>query len=173
MYDFASHPLNSSSSTVARLSCARLSAWRLDLSQSPPSSECWDRYLVGIWAAACRVSRQEQEFATRLAVRVTPRQTTQHRKKWRAIPKMRSAFSARLSMASFPPIPVSSPQHWLVNGALTQPFCLVMENEKVVAFLDINPLHPGHTLIVPKGHYASLDQLPAALAGSSSFLLHR
>jgi histidine triad (HIT) family protein len=48
-----------------------------------------------------------------------------------------------------------------------------MENEKVVAFLDINPLHPGHTLIVPKAHYASLDQLPAALAGSSSFLLHR
>ncbi|ELR24470.1 histidine triad domain containing protein, partial [Acanthamoeba castellanii str. Neff] len=38
--------------------------------------------------------------------------------------------------------------------------------EKVVAFLDINPLHPGHTLIVPKAHYASLDQLPAALAAA-------
>lgn len=36
---------------------------------------------------------------------------------------------------------------------------LVFENEKVLAFLDINPLHKGHTLVIPKIHYAYLDQL--------------
>ncbi|MEM5814309.1 MAG: HIT domain-containing protein [Candidatus Aenigmatarchaeota archaeon] len=29
----------------------------------------------------------------------------------------------------------------------------VFENEKYLAFLDINPLNPGHTLVVPKAHY--------------------
>jgi histidine triad (HIT) family protein len=32
------------------------------------------------------------------------------------------------------------------------PSNIVYEDEKVMAFLDINPVHPGHTLVVPKNH---------------------
>ncbi len=34
------------------------------------------------------------------------------------------------------------------------------EDESVIAFLDAAPLHHGHTLIVPKVHYPTLDKLP-------------
>jgi len=36
----------------------------------------------------------------------------------------------------------------------------VYENERVLAFLDINPVNPGHTLVVPKNHFASLVDAP-------------
>lgn len=36
----------------------------------------------------------------------------------------------------------------------------VFENERVLAFLDINPLAEGHTLVVPKRQVQRLDQLP-------------
>jgi len=29
---------------------------------------------------------------------------------------------------------------------------VIYENEHVIAFLDIQPVHPGHTLVVPKAH---------------------
>lgn len=32
------------------------------------------------------------------------------------------------------------------------PAALVYENDKVVAFLDIDPVKPGHLLVVPKAH---------------------
>lgn len=35
----------------------------------------------------------------------------------------------------------------------------VYEDSKVIAFLDINPANPGHTLVVPKKHYTVLPQL--------------
>jgi histidine triad (HIT) family protein len=35
----------------------------------------------------------------------------------------------------------------------------VYEDDKVFAFLDINPLSPGHTLVIPKEAKATLDQL--------------
>jgi histidine triad (HIT) family protein len=38
---------------------------------------------------------------------------------------------------------------------------IVFENDVVLAFLDIRPLHKGHTLIIPKAHYAGLHQLPS------------
>ena len=37
----------------------------------------------------------------------------------------------------------------------------VFENEHVVAFNDISPKAPVHVLIIPKEHYASLNELPA------------
>jgi len=44
--------------------------------------------------------------------------------------------------------------------------CLkVYENGRVLAFLDIGPLSDGHTLVIPKEHYARLEDLPAELAG--------
>ncbi|WP_411965124.1 HIT family protein [Haloferax sp. YSMS24] len=36
---------------------------------------------------------------------------------------------------------------------------IVHETEHSLAFLDVNPLAPGHTLVVPKDHYARLDEL--------------
>ena len=32
----------------------------------------------------------------------------------------------------------------------------IFEDDKVVAFLDINPVNPGHTLVVPKVHSTTL-----------------
>ncbi len=37
----------------------------------------------------------------------------------------------------------------------------VFENEHVFAFLDINPLAEGHTLVIPKRAVARLEDLPA------------
>lgn len=35
----------------------------------------------------------------------------------------------------------------------------VYEDEAVLAFLDINPVQPGHTLVVPKKHAANLEEI--------------
>jgi histidine triad (HIT) family protein len=37
---------------------------------------------------------------------------------------------------------------------------LIYEDEEVVAFLDIKPLNEGHTLVVPKKHYAFIYEVP-------------
>ena len=42
----------------------------------------------------------------------------------------------------------------------------VWENDTAVAFLDIRPVFPGHTLLVPRTHVETLGDLPAALVGS-------
>jgi histidine triad (HIT) family protein len=36
----------------------------------------------------------------------------------------------------------------------------VYEDDKVLAFLDITPVNPGHTLVIPKEHYDNLLTLP-------------
>jgi len=41
---------------------------------------------------------------------------------------------------------------------------VVHEDETTVAFLDANPLAPGHTLVVPRDHHAHLGDLPAGVA---------
>lgn len=46
----------------------------------------------------------------------------------------------------------------IVRGEI--PCHRVFENERVLAFLDINPLAEGHTLVVPKRQVERLDQLP-------------
>ena len=40
------------------------------------------------------------------------------------------------------------------------PADFVYENDKIVAFLDIHPNNPGHTLVVPKEHHADLLVTP-------------
>lgn len=40
---------------------------------------------------------------------------------------------------------------------------VVLTDEIAVAFLDRRPLFPGHTLLVPRGHYETLPDLPAEL----------
>lgn len=40
------------------------------------------------------------------------------------------------------------------------PASIIFEDENVISFLDIRPLFPGHSLIVPKLHYATFYDLP-------------
>ncbi len=49
----------------------------------------------------------------------------------------------------------------IVNGQL--PAARVLETPEVLAFLDIAPVHYGHTLIIPKVHYPNLLELPDEL----------
>lgn len=41
---------------------------------------------------------------------------------------------------------------------------IVYEDENAIAFMDIQPLSPGHTLVVSRQHYETLYDLPADLA---------
>ena len=47
----------------------------------------------------------------------------------------------------------------IVRGEI--PSATVFENDAVLAFLDINPVSKGHTLVIPKVHYASFAEIPA------------
>lgn len=40
----------------------------------------------------------------------------------------------------------------------------VHETDTVLAFLDANPLAPGHTLVIPKAHYRTFDDTPDDVA---------
>ena len=40
------------------------------------------------------------------------------------------------------------------------PATLVFEDDTLVAFLDVRPLFPGHTLVVPRDHVETLTDLP-------------
>jgi len=44
------------------------------------------------------------------------------------------------------------------------PCTKVFEDGLCIAFLDIGPISPGHTLLVPKAHYETIHQMPAAEA---------
>jgi histidine triad (HIT) family protein len=37
---------------------------------------------------------------------------------------------------------------------------VVLDEESVIAFLDLRPVFPGHCLVVPKDHYETLADLP-------------
>ena len=40
------------------------------------------------------------------------------------------------------------------------PASRIYEDDQVLAFLDIGPIHEGHTLVIPKSHYDTLDACP-------------
>ena len=42
---------------------------------------------------------------------------------------------------------------------------LIYEDDKVVAFKDLNPQAPIHVLIVPREHYAEILEAPASITG--------
>jgi histidine triad (HIT) family protein len=50
---------------------------------------------------------------------------------------------------------------------------IVFETDDVTAFLDANPLAPGHTLVVPNDHHERLDDLSESLATEVFTTLHR
>jgi len=41
----------------------------------------------------------------------------------------------------------------------------VYENDRVLAFMDLVPINPGHTLVIPKLHAPELKDLPPELGG--------
>jgi histidine triad (HIT) family protein len=47
----------------------------------------------------------------------------------------------------------------IVAGQL--PSFKLLEDEATIAFMDINPVNPGHALAVAKGHWPTVDQVPA------------
>ena len=51
----------------------------------------------------------------------------------------------------------------IVSGEI--PAVIVYEDKDTVAFLDHRPLFPGHVLLVPREHFETLGDLPAAQVG--------
>lgn len=43
------------------------------------------------------------------------------------------------------------------------PAHVVLDDDEVMAFLDVRPLFPGHTLVVPRQHHETLADLPGDL----------
>lgn len=46
----------------------------------------------------------------------------------------------------------------IIKGEI--PCTKVYEDKNTIAFLDINPVNPGHTLVVPKAHYETIEETP-------------
>ena len=46
----------------------------------------------------------------------------------------------------------------IIRGEI--PAVKIWEDEKFIAMLDINPINPGHTLIIPKKHYEDIYAIP-------------
>lgn len=44
------------------------------------------------------------------------------------------------------------------------PADFIYENDKIVSFLDINPVNPGHSLVLPKEHHVDLLDTPDDVA---------
>lgn len=59
----------------------------------------------------------------------------------------------------------------IVDGEI--PSRTVYEDEETLAFLDANPLAPGHVLVIPKSHHERLNDLPEGLAGTVLDTLYR
>ncbi len=47
----------------------------------------------------------------------------------------------------------------IIGGTL--PSCKVFEDDDTIAFMDINPVTKGHTLVIPKSHHESIMDTPA------------
>ncbi|WP_255193469.1 HIT family protein [Natronobeatus ordinarius] len=50
----------------------------------------------------------------------------------------------------------------IIDGEI--PARVVYEDETTFAFLDANPLAPGHTLVIPKAEYERIEDLPEDVA---------
>jgi len=59
----------------------------------------------------------------------------------------------------------------IVDGEI--PSARIFETGETVAFLDINPVNHGHTLLVPKAHHGQLSDLAEPVAAEVGALLPR
>jgi histidine triad (HIT) family protein len=57
---------------------------------------------------------------------------------------------------------------FLPNSGPKRPRTILHEDDKIMAFLDLCPIRPGHTQIIPKEHHPFFDDLPPA-TGSRIF----
>jgi histidine triad (HIT) family protein len=46
----------------------------------------------------------------------------------------------------------------IIRGEI--PSAKILETDIVLAFLDINPVSKGHTLVIPKTHYGTFQEMP-------------
>ena len=46
----------------------------------------------------------------------------------------------------------------IIRGEI--PSAKILESDSVLAFLDINPVSKGHTLVIPKTHYGTFPEIP-------------
>lgn len=53
------------------------------------------------------------------------------------------------------------------------PSVRVLETDQAVALLDINPVNPGHVLLLTRAHHPTLSELPEELAAHTASLLPR
>jgi histidine triad (HIT) family protein len=53
------------------------------------------------------------------------------------------------------------------------PAKVIFENERIFAFEDIRPKAPVHVLVVPKDHFASLNEAPDGSEALLGEILHR
>lgn len=51
----------------------------------------------------------------------------------------------------------------IVEGQI--PSNLIYSDEHIFAFLDINPANKGHTIIIPRKHYETFNEIPASELG--------
>jgi histidine triad (HIT) family protein len=42
---------------------------------------------------------------------------------------------------------------------------IVREDDATIAFMDLHPINPGHTLVIPKLHSVEVSGIPAAIGG--------
>lgn len=49
----------------------------------------------------------------------------------------------------------------------------IYENADVLAFLDVGPLSDGHTLVIPKSHFPTVDQCPSEILSSIAASMDR
>jgi len=54
----------------------------------------------------------------------------------------------------------------IISGDI--PALKVFEDDEILSFLDIGPLAEGHLLVIPKEHYARLEEMPAELVATVS-----
>lgn len=59
----------------------------------------------------------------------------------------------------------------IVKGTI--PSHTVYETDTVKAFLDINPVNPGHTLVIPKTHYRDLSDASSEVVADLAKTVHK
>jgi histidine triad (HIT) family protein len=52
------------------------------------------------------------------------------------------------------------------------PAKIIGENEHAIAFLDVNPVSDGHTIVIPKKHYKNFSECPQDILIEVIKLMH-
>src|ERR1700676_2837023 len=83
-------------------------------------------------------------------------------------------------------MPGTAENHRMEVGMITDPGCIfckivagtipcfkLFEDSETLAFMDINPVHDGHALVIPKAHFPTVfDIAPEAFAAAARTAIH-